>query len=35
MYFRWVPVRMFEVFYLPKKLVIFRGVPAKKTTLYV
>ena len=33
-HFRGVPVRMFDVFYLPKKLVIFRGVPVKKNTLY-
>ena len=33
--FRGVPVRMFDIFYLPKKLVIFRGVPVKKTTLYL
>ena len=26
---------MFNVFYLPKKIVIFRGVPVKKITLYV
>ena len=32
--FRGVPVRKFETFYLPKKLVIFRGVPVKKNTLY-
>ena len=28
--FRGVPVRKFESFYLPKKLVIFRGGPVKK-----
>ena len=26
---------MFDVFYLPKKLVVFRGVPVKKITLYI
>ena len=32
--FEGVPVRKFETFYLPKKIVIFRGVPVKKNTLY-
>ena len=31
--FRGVPVQRFDIFYLPKKLVIFRGVPVKKITL--